>query len=51
MTPWPGEPSDMEVSNRETVEQLADVRVSGLPSTKPDGLAEAGASLPLEHWL
>ena len=51
MTPWPGEPSDMEVSNRETVERLADVRVSGLPPTRPDGLAEAGASLPLEHWL
>jgi dethiobiotin synthetase len=51
MTPWPAEPSDMEVSNRETVERLADVRVSGLPSTRPDGLAEAGASLPLEHWL
>lgn len=51
MTPWPGEPSEMEVSNRETVERLADVRVSGLPSTRPDGLAEAGASLPLEHWL
>ena len=51
MTPWPGEPSDMEVSNRETVERLADVRVSGLAPTRPDGLAEAGASLPLEHWL
>ena len=51
MTPWLGEPSDMEVSNRETVERLADVRVSGLPSTRPDGLAEAGVSLPLEHWL
>jgi dethiobiotin synthetase len=51
MTPWPGEPTDMEVSNRETVERLAEVRVSGLPPTRPDGLAEAGASLPLEHWL
>ena len=51
MTPWPGDPSDMEVSNRETVERLADVRVSVLAPTRPDGLAEAGASLPLEHWL
>ena len=51
MTPWPGQPSDMEASNRDTVERLADVRVSGLAPTRPDGLAEAGASLPLEHWL
>jgi dethiobiotin synthetase len=51
MTPWPDEPTEMEHSNRETIERLGDVRVSGLPSTRPDGLAEAGTSLPLEHWL
>ncbi|HMJ95804.1 MAG TPA: dethiobiotin synthase [Thermoleophilaceae bacterium] len=51
MTPWPDEPTEMERSNRATVERLAGLRVSGLPRTTPDGLAEAGASLPLEDWL
>jgi dethiobiotin synthetase len=51
MTPWPDEPAPMERSNRATVEQLGRVAVSGLPRTKPDGLAEAGASLPLDDWL
>ncbi len=51
MTPWPDEPSEMERSNRATVERLADVQVSGLPPTSPDRLAAAGAGLPLEDWL
>jgi dethiobiotin synthetase len=51
MTPWPEEPSPMERSNRATVERLAGVRVSGLPHTTPDRLAEAGAALPLGDWL
>jgi dethiobiotin synthetase len=51
MTPWPDEPSAIESSNRETVERLAGVRVSGLPRTTPDGLADAGAGLPLDDWL
>jgi dethiobiotin synthetase len=51
MTPWPDDPTDMERSNRATVERLADVPVSGLPPTTPSRLAEAGAGLPLEDWL
>jgi dethiobiotin synthetase len=51
MTPWPDDPTDMERSNRATVERLADVSVSGLRPTTPDRLAEAGAGLPLEAWL
>jgi dethiobiotin synthetase len=51
MTPWPDEPAPVERSNRETVERLAGVPVSGLPPTNPQGLAEAGASLPLHDWL
>jgi dethiobiotin synthetase len=51
MTPWPDEPSEMERSNRATVERLADVPVSGLPPTTRDRLAKMGASLPLEDWL
>jgi dethiobiotin synthetase len=51
MTPWPGEPSEIERSNRATVERLAGVPVSGLARTTPDGLAQAGASLPIDDWL
>ena len=51
MTPWPDEPSPLERSNRATVERLARVPVSGLPPTKPERLADAGASLPIEDWL
>jgi dethiobiotin synthetase len=50
MTPWAGEPEPIEVSNRETVERLAGVAVSGLPATTPDALAAAGAALPLDEW-
>jgi dethiobiotin synthetase len=51
MTPWPDDPSPMELSNRETVGRLGRVAVIGLPRTTPDALAGAGASLPLEEWL
>ena len=51
MTPWPEDPTPMESSNRASVERLGDVRVVGLPRTSREGLAEAGASLPLEDWL
>jgi dethiobiotin synthetase len=51
MTPWPGQPTDLERSNRDTVERLSGVRVSGLAATDRDNLAEAGASLPLDDWL
>ncbi len=51
MTPWPDEPSPMELSNRDTIARLGDIDVTGLPRTTPGGLAEAGASLPVEDWL
>ena len=51
MTPWPDQPAQIERSNRETVERLAGVPVAGLPPTDRDGLADAGAFLPLEDWL
>jgi dethiobiotin synthetase len=51
LTPWPGEPSQMELSNRETIERFADVPVLGLPATDPERLAEAGAGLPVSDWL
>jgi dethiobiotin synthetase len=51
MTPWPDEPSRLEQSNRETVEQLGGVPVVGLPECSPQTLAEAAAALPLDDWL
>jgi dethiobiotin synthetase len=51
MTPWPEEPTVMELSNRATIARLGDVSVTGLPRTTPDRIAEAGASLPLDDWL
>jgi len=51
MTPWPQEPSPIERSNRETVERLAGVAVGGLAFTRPNGLAGAGAQLPVGDWL
>jgi dethiobiotin synthetase len=51
MTPWPEDPTPIQRSNRATVEQLGDVRVSGLPHTTRAGLAEAGAGLPVDDWL
>ena len=51
MTPWPEEPSRLEESNRETVEQLGGVPVSGLPECSPQTLTEAAAALPLDAWL
>ena len=51
MTPWPDRPEPIEVSNRETVERLAAVHVSGLPPTDLESLAAAGRSLPLDEWF
>ncbi len=51
MTPWPLEPERIELSNRETVERLSGVVVSGLPPTSPSELAAAGERLPLDEWL
>jgi dethiobiotin synthetase len=45
MTPWPEDPEPIERSNRETVERLGGVPVSGLPFTDSGSLADAGASL------
>lgn len=51
MTPWPREPERIELSNRETVERLSGIAVSGLPPTSPLDLARAGERLPLGEWL
>lgn len=51
MTPWPEQPSVMQVSNRATIERLGDAPVLTLADTTPDRLAEAGAHLPRELGL
>jgi dethiobiotin synthetase len=51
MTPWPDDPTPMQLSNRDTIALLGDVSVAYLSHTTPDRLAEAGASLPVEDWL
>ncbi len=51
MTPWPQEPSAMQLSNRETVERLGEVPVATLAPATPATLAEAGAALPIGAWL
>ena len=51
LTPWPDEPTEMELSNRETIERFGEVPVLGLPRTDPRNLAVAGAGLPVSDWL
>jgi dethiobiotin synthetase len=51
MTPWPEHPERIERSNRDTVELLGGVTVTGLPRTRPDRLVDAGTALPLEEWI
>jgi dethiobiotin synthetase len=51
LTPWPAEPSAMELSNMATIERFGEVPVIGLPRTDPAGLAAAGSVLPVSDWL
>ena len=51
MTPWPGDDPAMADSNRRTVELIGNVPVCALPPIAREGLAEAGAALPLDDWL
>jgi dethiobiotin synthetase len=54
LTPWPSAPSQMEISNRDTIARLGQVEVGTLARViRPSGeeLAAAAASLPLSRWL
>jgi dethiobiotin synthetase len=54
LTPWPGSPSAVEQSNRDTLASLGEVDVATLPEIpcgNPPLLARAGAGLPLDRWL
>jgi dethiobiotin synthetase len=54
LTPWPAEPSRLELGNRDAIERMGDVEVAGLArveSPDVDELARAGALLPWQRWL
>jgi dethiobiotin synthetase len=54
LTPWPDTTTEIERSNRDTIERLGEVSVSTLPPiarADPHLLAAAGRQLPLERWL
>ena len=53
LTPWPDDPTALQLSNRRTIESFAGIPVSVLPPTRPDSasLAAAGRGLPLSDWL
>jgi dethiobiotin synthetase len=54
LTPWPGQPSAMERSNRNTISRMGEIEVVGLsPVTRltREELVAAGAKLPWGQWL
>ena len=54
LTPWPAQPSEMELSNRDTIAQMGDIEVAALGhvrSPAPADLARAGDALPWRDWL
>jgi dethiobiotin synthetase len=54
LTPWPSRPSEMELSNRETIARRGRIEVATLhviADAQPEVLAAAAAELPLERWL
>jgi dethiobiotin synthetase len=54
LTPWPEVPTEVELSNRDTIARLGGVWVATLAhiaQAEPDLLAIAGGSLPLGEWL
>ncbi len=54
LTPWPGRPSRMQVSNRETIARVGAVEVDTLATIAgpvADDLRRAGETLPWRRWL
>jgi dethiobiotin synthetase len=54
LTPWPGAPSVLERSNRDTVAREASVEVASLAAVaapERELFARAGAELPWQRWL
>ena len=50
LTPWPQSPSTVERSNMETLAELGELDVFGLPRQDPARPA-ASPTLPIERWL
>jgi dethiobiotin synthetase len=54
LTPWPDEPSTLELSNLQTISELGEIEVftlEHLHTHDRDSLARAGARLPWRRWL
>ncbi|HEX8053025.1 MAG TPA: dethiobiotin synthase [Thermoleophilaceae bacterium] len=51
LTPWPGDPSAMERSNRETIAALGSVEVATLGVTSTTAFRDAGSALPVSAWI
>ena len=51
LTPWPTQPSELEASNRATIERIGGIPVAGLPLTRPASLAQAAGALPLAELI
>jgi dethiobiotin synthetase len=54
LTPWPEQPSEMELSNHDTIARMGDIEVAALGhvrSPAPADLARAGDALPWRNWL
>jgi dethiobiotin synthetase len=54
LTPWSAQPTELELSNRETVGRLGEVAVEQLETVSGPALAalaKAGNSLPWRDWL
>ena len=54
LTPWPQEPSELELYNRETIAQMGQGEVdvlARLAGHDAEDLARAGATLPWRSWL
>jgi dethiobiotin synthetase len=54
LTPWPEDPSALELSNRETIAHMGEVQVEALSRVRSPAaadLARAGAELPWRRWL
>jgi dethiobiotin synthetase len=48
LTPWPRFPQEVERSNRQTIESLADVETFGLPQVE---IGVAVSDLPIKRWV
>jgi dethiobiotin synthetase len=54
LTPWPTQPTVLELSNRDTIARMGAVDVHTLPLVSdpaPETLARAGETLPWRRWL